>query len=111
MIDYYIKKIFNLDRSFKIFFQILADICLILLSFSFAMALRLDTFYFIFDVNFLQLIIILVPFTILLNYKLGIYNNIVRYISGNFYKVITIAAISSSLLGFLIINLKTEPRF
>ena len=97
-----IEKMFEMDRFLKIFIQLLVDGTLIFFSIFCAWYLRLDQVSFLYFNEIKTYIIALIPITLILFYKLGFYQNIVRFISLSFLKSAFIGSLSSALLFFII---------
>ena len=79
--DKLIEKIFLLKRNFKILVQLLVDSFLIVNIFLLSMFLRLDNFSFINNNDIWITMLITIPGTLITFYKLGFYQNIIRYIT------------------------------
>ena len=79
--DKLIEKIFLLKRRFKILVQLLVDSFLIFNIFFLSMYLRLDNLSFIERHDVWITILITIPITLMTFYKLGFYQNIIRYIT------------------------------
>ena len=105
MIITYLNKIIKLKRNLKILLQILCDIILITIALILAMALRIDSFYFITNSNFILYLALLIPITILFFYFGGIYLHVVRFINEKIYIDISKAVFFSSLLMITILQL------
>ena len=89
--------IFELNRFLKISIQILFDGFLIILSFILSWYMRLDQkFYSYIDEIWTYLIIIL-PITLIIFFRLSFYKNIVRFISISFIKTALLGSIISCL--------------
>ncbi|MEJ5220065.1 nucleoside-diphosphate sugar epimerase/dehydratase [Cognatishimia sp. D5M38] len=73
--------LFRLNRATKRVIQVLADALIIVLAFSFAMALRLDSFAFAANPEPWIVLVFVLPVTIGVFTKLGHYRAIVRYVS------------------------------
>ncbi len=79
--DKLIEKIFLLKRRLKILVQLLVDSFLIFNIFFLSMYLRLDNLSFIERHDVWITILITIPVTLMTFYKLGFYQNIIRYIT------------------------------
>ena len=97
-----IENIFELNRFAKISIQLLVDGLLIFFSLSCAWFIRLDQTSFFFTNEIKTSLLILIPITLLLFYKLGFYKNIVRFISISFIKTAFFGSIISSTFIYLI---------
>ena len=97
-----IENIFELNRFAKISIQLLVDGFLIFFSLSCAWFIRLDQTSFFFTNEIKTSLLILIPVTLLLFYKLDFYKNIVRFISISFIKTAFFGSIISSTFIYLI---------
>ena len=97
-----IENIFELNRFAKISIQLLVDGLLIFFSLSCAWFIRLDQTSFFFTNEIKTSLLILIPVTLLLFYKLDFYKNIVRFISISFIKTAFFGSIISSTFIYLI---------
>ncbi len=101
-------KLFNLNRHFKKVIIITLDILIVLISFIISMKLRLDSYSFLTDLNFLLSFIFLIPVCILSNLYFELYIPVIRFISGNFIKTIFKCTL---VLTILLICLSYIPSF
>lgn len=102
MFNYFSK----VDRAYKIYFQIFADICLILFSLFIARFLLNDNPIDVLKIFFLKNFYLLIFFTILINYSFRIYQTPVRAIIGKSLLYFIIPIFASALIVFsLYINL------
>ena len=109
MSNFFLKKIFNINKKLKIFLKIKLDILIITFAFVFSLFLRTDSdfyLYFHFWKQFLPLVIL----SICIFYYLGFYQNMMRYISIDFFFKIFFGAIFSSL-SLVIINYLFDINF
>lgn len=97
-----IEKIFEMNRFVKILIQLLVDGILISFSIFCAWYLRLDQTSFLFLNEIKTYSSLLIPITLILFYKFGFYQNIVRFISLSFLKSASIGSLASALLFFII---------
>ena len=97
-----IENIFELNRYIKISIQLLVDGCLIYVSLLSAWFIRLEQTSFFFTTEIKTTLLILIPLTLFLFYRLSFYKNIVRFISISFIKTALIGAIISSIFIYLI---------
>ena len=82
------ENIFELNRYIKISIQLFVDGCLIFVSLLSAWFIRLEQTAFLFTNEIKTTLIILIPSTLLLFYRLSFYRNIVRFISISFIKTV-----------------------
>ncbi len=97
MFESMVQSLFTLKRSQKRLIQILADIFMILIAFSIAMALRLDGFSFLFNPEAWPVLVFVVPVTIGVFISLGHYRAIVRYVSTKAIRIVATGAAMSAL--------------
>ena len=97
-----IENIFELNRFAKISIQLIVDGLLIFFSLLCAWFIRLDQTSFFFTNEIKTSLLILIPITLLLFYKLGFYKNIVRFISISFIRTAFFGSIISSTFIYLI---------
>ena len=107
MINKYFNKLLMLNRNSKILIQIIFDCFLICTSFSFSMLLRLDSFSFIKNPDFLLCLIILIPVTIILYIFFEVYLNIVRHVNEKIYSQLGKAIFFSSLIILILSQILT----
>lgn len=79
-----------------------ADLCLLVLSFGVAMALRLDSLDFFPQMRGGIAIVIVAPATVFGLYLVGAYRVVVRYVSSSSFRVLAISAASSAVLLFVL---------
>ena len=95
----YLQPIWSMPRPMKRLFSVFIDTFFIILSFWAALITRLgEVDEFIYDSNYWQLIVFLVPCTLLVFMKSGLYRAILRYLSLHAVLSICISAIISSAL-------------
>lgn len=99
MINYFL----SLDRSIKQLLQIITDIALIILCFSFSYVLRLELFSVInfYSPSLIYSIGVIIPVTIYIFYILGVYNNLIRHLGSRSSVSIAIGAIFSGSLIYI----------
>ena len=97
-----VDNIFELNRYIKISIQLLVDGCLIYVSLLSAWFIRLEQTSFYFTTEIKTTLLILIPLTLLLFYRLSLYKNIVRFISISFIKTAFFGSIISSMFIYLI---------
>ena len=79
--NYFLEKIFKLQRFTKVLIQVSCDATVISLCFLMSMAMRLDSMNFIVYYDVWGILLIIVPLTLLIYFLLGFYKAIIRYIS------------------------------
>ena len=94
----FIEKLFLLKRIYKIFIQLFVDTIIILIIFILAMYLRLDNYDFVYKKDFWVTLIITIPSTLIIFYRLGFYKNIIRYVSSQLIMTVFYGVSFSSLL-------------
>ncbi len=94
----FIEKLFLLKRSYKICIQVFFDAFLILLLFLLAMYLRLDQLHFLNGFGFWICLTITMPSTLIIFYRLGLYKNIIRYVSNQLIITVFYGVSFSSLI-------------
>ena len=96
-----IENIFELNRSTKVFIQLIVDGILINISFLLAWHLRLDENFFILIPDIWIFFYTITPFTLYIFFKLSFYKNVVRFISISFIKISLLGSgLSASLIYF-----------
>lgn len=100
MINQTLSIILNFSRASKKIIQVLADCLFIVFSFTAAMSLRLDGFYFVGNYQTWAVLAFVIPVTILVFLRLGLYQTIIRYITSEpfFQKVLIGVLISSTTM-------------
>ena len=94
---------FKLNRLTKFSIQIATDTFLIIFALIFAMSLSLNSFLLLFKLEFWYVLFILIPITIFVFARLGLYRAIIRYMSPKIMTVIALGVfISTSLLFFIV---------
>lgn len=101
MIEALLVRLFRLKRWQKLIIQLIADCILLVASFVAAMALRLESFFFIGNPRVWLAIAIAVPVCLLIFFQLGFYRAVVRYISRKSLHVILIGIFASSAVLFI----------
>ena len=89
--NFLLARLLRLERKHKRAVQLCVDAGLIVFSFALAMALRLESFRFIFDVGSWAALGVVLPVTLIAFVKLGLYHAVIRYIS--------VKAIQTTLIG------------
>ena len=100
-----IENIFELNRYMKITIQLLVDGFLIYVSLLSAWFIRLEQTSFFFTDEIKTTLIILIPLTLLLFYRLSFYKNIVRFISISFIKSAVFGSIISSIFIYTLAHI------
>ena len=95
--DVLINNIFLLNRKVKISIQVIFDVTMIFIALFLSMLLRLGNYNFLFSKEFWYTFALLTPIMILTYFKLGLYQIIIRYISGITVKNVLYAVIISSV--------------
>lgn len=95
--DALINNIFLLNRKVKISIQVIFDVTMIFIALFLSMLLRLGNYNFLFSKEFWYTFALLTPIMILTYFKLGLYQIIIRYISGITVKNVLYAVIISSV--------------
>lgn len=91
----------NLNRSSKRTIQVLFDCVLIIVCFLLAMALRLDGFGFTRIPNVWHILIAVIPITIFIFIRLGLYRAVLRYISSRALRTIILGVFLSAIIMFI----------
>ena len=97
-----INHIFELNRVSKISIQILFDGFLIFFSFILSWYLRLDQTFYSYISEIWIFLIILLPTTLGIFFKLSFYKNIVRFISISFVKTAFLGSLISASLIYVL---------
>ncbi|MAJ15074.1 MAG: nucleoside-diphosphate sugar epimerase [SAR116 cluster bacterium] len=105
MILNFFNNLFNLNRKFKKSIIISLDVFIILISLIISMNLRLDSYYFLNDQNFLISFLLIIPVCILSNLYFELYIPVIRFISGNFIKTIFKCTFVLSFLLIILSNI------
>lgn len=100
--NYFLEKIFKLQRFTKVLIQVSCDATVISLCFLMSMAMRLDSMNFIVYYDVWKILLIIVPLTLLIYFLLGFYKAIIRYISEKIALTVGISTILSSFLLYII---------
>ena len=95
--DALINNIFLLNRKVKISIQVIFDVTMIFIALFLSMLLRFGNYNFLFSKEFWYTFALLTPIMILTYFKLGLYQIIIRYISGITVKNVLYAVIISSV--------------
>lgn len=104
-----ILRIIDLNRRIKRILQVLADILLVVLCFFLAMVLRLEHAGFISDPTIWFSFLPVLPVTIFVFAKLGLYRSIVRYISGQALLSVGVGVLVSAIALFASLQVMSAP--
>ncbi len=99
----------NLDSIYKRILQVAFDSFFIVLSYFTAMALRFDGFHFLAKDNVWLVLIFILPSTIYLQARLGLYRAVLRFISSHALKTIIVCVTFSSIVMFASAQILTLP--
>lgn len=91
----------DLNRPKKRAVQVIADICLMVVCFVAAMALRLETLAFASDPQVWVALLPVIPLTLVVFVKLGLYRSIIRFITGQALRAVGIGVLVSTLALFV----------
>lgn len=106
-IDSFLKKLFSLSRRTKLFLQASTDLIFLTIALILAMALKLDTFTFIYEDTLWKVLAINLPINIFLFFWIGLYQNSVRHISQKaIHNILTTVGLSATIL-FVISQITT----
>lgn len=94
-------QILNLERIYKRIFQVLFDCALVVICYACAMALRLDGFGFVTTPQVWNVLFFVLPTTIFLFIRLGLYRAVLRYISSRALRTIIFVAFISAVVMFV----------
>ena len=97
--------IFKLNRLTKFSIQIATDTFLIIFALILAMSLSLNSFLLLFKLEFWYVLFILIPITIFVFVRLGLYRAIIRYMSPKIMTVIALGVFISTSLLFIIVEI------
>ncbi len=97
-LSHLIGPLLELPRRQKRLIQVAVDVCLLSLSFTFAMALRLDGWSFVNWPHVWLTLVLVVPPTIALFVVMGFYRAIVRYVDDAAMRTVVIGVFSSGVL-------------
>ena len=81
--NYFLEKIFKLQRFTKVLIQVSCDATVISLCFLMSMAMRLDSLNFVVYYDVWKILLIIVPFTLFIYFLLGFYKAISIYFGEN----------------------------
>ena len=107
--NYVFVRLIDLNRRAKIGLQILFDMLLIAACFLAAMVLRLESTAFVSNIDVWAAFLPVVPFTIIVFFRIGLYQSVLRFITGQTVKSIAIGAIVSSVALFVLAQLLSAP--
>ena len=96
-----LSKLFQLDKLTKRIIQVLVDCFLIVLCFATAMYLRLDDLDFIYNPRSWYVLLTVIPVSIFVFIRSGLYRAIIRYISSRVLKVIIFGSFISAVTMFV----------
>ncbi|MWJ28500.1 NAD-dependent epimerase/dehydratase family protein [Halomonas sp. ZH2S] len=98
-----LKPLFRLPRRQKRLLQLAADSLLIILSFSMAMLLRLDSWDFARDPKVWMVLPVMIPVSLAIFIRLGFYRAVIRYMSIKAIKTV-LAGVLASALTLVVVN-------
>lgn len=93
-------KLTDMNRPRKRAVQVGADVCLIVVCFVAAMALRLESFVFLNNAQVWIVLLPVIPLTLLAFVKLGLYRSIIRFITGQALRAVGLGVLVSTLALF-----------
>ncbi|MDD7971972.1 polysaccharide biosynthesis protein [Roseinatronobacter alkalisoli] len=102
-------RLIRINRPFKRALQVFADSALIGLCFATAMMLRLESVVFVSDPQVWLVLVPVLPLTIFVFARLGLYRSIVRYITGRALRSIAIGVFFSAVILFLVALMSSAP--
>ena len=102
-------KLIDLNRPIKRFLQMSADAVLLVVCFVAAMALRLESIAFALNAQVWLAMLPVIPLTIVVFAKLGLYRSIVRFITGQALRAIAVGVLSSAVLLLLASQALSAP--
>ena len=105
----FLKIFFSTSTINKRILLIILDILILFFSFIFSMTLRLDNYKFIYNIENLKVLTIIIPLTIIIFLIFRVYTTIVRYVSSDFIFTLLKAITSSSLMLLLISQIFNFP--
>ncbi len=94
--------LFKASRPIKRFISIIADLLFISLSFWAAIIVRLDTLIVSHDKNLWLLLALLIPISLFINIRLGLYRAVIRYINSKAAINIAVSVLLSTLVFILL---------
>ncbi len=94
--------LFKASRPTKRFISIIADLLFISLSFWAAIIVRLDTLIVSHDKNLWLLLALLIPISLFINIRLGLYRAVIRYINSKAAINIAVSVLLSTLVFILL---------
>lgn len=95
-------QLLNLGRVYKRLLQVLFDCALIVVCYACAMALRLDGFYFVNIPHVWSVLFVVLPATIFLFIRLGLYKAVLRFISSRAFRAIILGVFISAVVMFVV---------
>ncbi|MDN3552601.1 nucleoside-diphosphate sugar epimerase/dehydratase [Halomonas almeriensis] len=103
MLSTLLQPLFRLSRPQKRLIQLVADSGLIVVSFSLAMLLRLDSWRFLAEPRVWWVLPVMIPVSLLIFMRLGFYRAVIRYLSVKAVKAV-LAGVAGSSLALVVIN-------
>ena len=100
--NYYMDFLFSVPRPLKRVITIIADLLFVFIAFWAAMLVRVDSLAIFSNLDYWLLLCCLMPLTLFINIKLGLYRAVIRYIGSKALKNIGLAVILSSLTLILL---------
>ncbi|MGJ7460571.1 polysaccharide biosynthesis protein [Halomonas sp. MA07-2] len=97
------RPLFGLPRRRKRLIQLVADVALIIVSFSLAMLLRLDSWAFASDPKVWTVLPVMIPVSLFIFMRLGFYRAVIRYMSMKAVKAV-LAGVLASALTLVVVN-------
>lgn len=95
-------RLLQLEREQKRVLQVLVDALLILVSFGLAMVLRLESWAFVTDIQIWAAITAVVPVSLLVFVRLGLYHAVIRYISAKALQTTLVGIVFSASMLFAV---------
>lgn len=102
MVDKFLSAIFTMTRGQKRLAQLFADALILCVSLMLAMVLRLESFSFVTGVSFWLTASAVIAISLVIFYRLGFYETVIRYISANAAFSLTLGIFCSAVLLALI---------
>ena len=100
--NYYMDVLFRVPRPLKRVITIIADLFFVCIAFWAAMLVRVDSLAIFSNLDYWFLLCCLMPLTLFINIKLGLYRAVIRYIGSKAVKTIGLAVIFSSFTLILL---------
>ena len=105
----FLSRLSDLNRPSKRALQVVADTVLVGLCFTVAMGLRLESLGFVFDTRVWLPLLPVLPVTLFVFARLGLYRAVVRYITGEALRVVLIGVVASAVALFVVAQLVAAP--